>query len=428
MAIASIEIIADSSQVKTATQDLKALAQQGAAVQRTAIGIEKSLDATGNAARQTAVHIDKAKSSVGSFGQIAQNAGFQVQDFAVQVAGGQSAFMAFAQQAPQFLGAFGAGGAIASALVSIGAIIGGVAYSAMNGAKDVKTLADAVEQLGDAVVITDDGVALLTTEITELARVSQAAAMAQLAQEIVDAKNVIKMASGEVKTAYSDLTTGLNLSVVTTQLDRYKAAMEEGGNVAALATRAINQGPDLETGDRFGALEQSIRSVSKEFGISRERSLEFLQSVADASRSADGSGLQNLQNLVSGLSKETGFTNEKLSAFQNRLSEAFAEGRNAAEIIQVATGFLKDFEGALTSSTVEATQFTDRSKRLTEQLAIQKMELEGNVLQSRLHAAALALTNGEISKLSDEVVRAITENYNLEQAKLSAAAATREQA
>jgi hypothetical protein len=73
MAAASIEIIADSSQVKTATQDLKALAQQGAAVQRTAIGIEKSLDATGNAARQTAVHIDKAKSSVGSFGHIAQN-------------------------------------------------------------------------------------------------------------------------------------------------------------------------------------------------------------------------------------------------------------------------------------------------------------------------------------------------------------------
>ncbi|EHM00526.1 hypothetical protein HMPREF9946_02566 [Acetobacteraceae bacterium AT-5844] len=55
-------------------------------------------------------------------GYIAGQAGFQIQDFAVQVAGGQNAMIAFAQQAPQLLGIFGTAGAIAGATVAIGAI------------------------------------------------------------------------------------------------------------------------------------------------------------------------------------------------------------------------------------------------------------------------------------------------------------------
>ncbi|MBP7339637.1 hypothetical protein [Niveispirillum sp.] len=55
-------------------------------------------------------------------GPIAQQAGFQVQDFFVQVASGQNALVAFAQQAPQFLGAFGVFGSLAGAALAIGAV------------------------------------------------------------------------------------------------------------------------------------------------------------------------------------------------------------------------------------------------------------------------------------------------------------------
>lgn len=56
------------------------------------------------------------------FGQLAGQAGFQVQDFAVQTMAGTSALTAFAQQAPQLLGAFGPAGAIAGAVLAVGAI------------------------------------------------------------------------------------------------------------------------------------------------------------------------------------------------------------------------------------------------------------------------------------------------------------------
>ncbi|MBP7339084.1 hypothetical protein [Niveispirillum sp.] len=76
---------------------------------------------------------DVARGSVGRFGVIAQQAGFQVQDFFVQVASGQSALVAFAQQAPQLLGAFGTIGSLAGAALAIGAVglqLAGVAGSA----------------------------------------------------------------------------------------------------------------------------------------------------------------------------------------------------------------------------------------------------------------------------------------------------------
>lgn len=75
-----------------------------------------------------------------------QNIGFQVQDFAVQVAGGTSALRAFGQQAPQLLGAFGPAGAIAGAVVSVGALIAQIVMAT----KETKAATEETERLGEA--------------------------------------------------------------------------------------------------------------------------------------------------------------------------------------------------------------------------------------------------------------------------------------
>lgn len=75
------------------------------------------------------------------FGQIAGQAGYQVGDFAVQVQGGQSALIAFSQQGSQLLGAFGAFGAIAGAVLAVSAALGGAflrsSQEAKKGAKEL---------------------------------------------------------------------------------------------------------------------------------------------------------------------------------------------------------------------------------------------------------------------------------------------------
>jgi chromosome segregation ATPase len=87
-------------------------------------------------------------------GQLAGQAGYQIQDFAVQVGSGTSALTAFAQQAPQLLGAFGPAGAIAGAFVAIGAIAVKVFLSMKDGAmtaeEKAKKLAETLTKITEA--------------------------------------------------------------------------------------------------------------------------------------------------------------------------------------------------------------------------------------------------------------------------------------
>jgi hypothetical protein len=121
---------------------------------------ETALDAVATSTKRaetasTAAAAASTKQAAGTsrVGTIAQSAGYQVQDFAVQVAGGTSALVAFSQQAPQFLGVFGPGGAIAGALIAVGAIAAkvfiGMADDSASAAEKAQLLAEAVEQIGE---------------------------------------------------------------------------------------------------------------------------------------------------------------------------------------------------------------------------------------------------------------------------------------
>jgi hypothetical protein len=57
------------------------------------------------------------------FGLVMQQSGYQVQDFAVQVAGGQSALVAFSQQGSQLVSIFGPKGAILGAGLAVGVLV-----------------------------------------------------------------------------------------------------------------------------------------------------------------------------------------------------------------------------------------------------------------------------------------------------------------
>ena len=116
-------------------------------------GAARSIDAVAQASDRAATSTAKSTKGVASAGQIAQSAGYQVQDFAVQVAGGTSALTAMAQQAPQFLGVFGPGGAIAGALIAVGAIalkvFNGMADDSANAEEKAAFLAEAIKEVSD---------------------------------------------------------------------------------------------------------------------------------------------------------------------------------------------------------------------------------------------------------------------------------------
>jgi hypothetical protein len=89
-----------------------------------------------------------AATSSRQFGFVAQQSGYQLGDFAVQVASGQSAMVAFIQQGSQFLGIFGAFGAIAGAALAIG---GGIYMMFDKMAENAKAATDEVSSLTEEI-------------------------------------------------------------------------------------------------------------------------------------------------------------------------------------------------------------------------------------------------------------------------------------
>lgn len=107
---------------------------------------ESSLNKLDSAAKNTNNTVNTTTASTSKLGGVMGNAGYQIQDFAVQVGAGTSALTAFAQQAPQLLGSFGPQGAIAGAIVAVGAI---AAKVFINMAENAAMSGEAMEDMGD---------------------------------------------------------------------------------------------------------------------------------------------------------------------------------------------------------------------------------------------------------------------------------------
>lgn len=85
---------------------------------------------------------ESASGATRNLGQIIGQAGYQVQDFAVQVASGQSALTAFVQQGSQLAGIFGPAGIIAGAALAIGGVATQLLFMGESAAQANKKIED----------------------------------------------------------------------------------------------------------------------------------------------------------------------------------------------------------------------------------------------------------------------------------------------
>jgi hypothetical protein len=124
------------------------------------------LKSASSQATQFGRSIQQTTSQTRGFQMGLQNVGFQVQDVAVQIAGGTSAFTALAQQLPQLLSGFGLLG------VGIGTVVGvgGALWKVFGGAGDAaKTTVDALKSLSEALTDAKSASDLLALSQGELA-------------------------------------------------------------------------------------------------------------------------------------------------------------------------------------------------------------------------------------------------------------------
>lgn len=288
-----IEIEADVAKLLTGQQQAnKALDNIGDNAQKTS-GQFKKLDTQLNATSK--VMSSWLKGSV-------QQAGYQIQDFIVQVQGGQSALVAFSQQGSQLAGAFGPGGAIVGALIALGTVVAGTLISSLNGGKSaMDALKDAAERMNDVISISTQGIAALSDKYANLARVNATAATLlrnQAAIEYNQAISKIPKAIGDAADSFLSFgdkaisafgggyasIDGFNdrLKSLNITTDDYKSAMNQAYGAEQAFSATAN------------SIGNTVGAVASRLGISEEAAFGLTKQLADLSDNPSPQALQTL--------------------------------------------------------------------------------------------------------------------------------------
>ncbi|HHQ2450411.1 TPA: tail protein (tape measure) [Klebsiella pneumoniae] len=288
-----IEIEADVAKLLTGQQQAnKALDNIGDNAQKTS-GQFKKLDTQLNATSK--VMSSGLKGSV-------QQAGYQIQDFIVQVQGGQSALVAFSQQGSQLAGAFGPGGAIVGALIALGTVVAGTLISSLNGGKSaMDALKDAAERMNDVISVSTQGIAALSDKYANLARVNATAATLlrnQAAIEYNQAISKIPKAIGDAADSFLSFGNkaisafgggyasidGFNdrLKSLNITTDDYKSAMNQAYGAGQAFSATAN------------SIGNTVGAVASRLGISEEAAFGLTKQLADLSDNPSPQALQTL--------------------------------------------------------------------------------------------------------------------------------------
>ncbi|HBR2871875.1 TPA: tail protein (tape measure) [Klebsiella pneumoniae] len=288
-----IEIEADVAKLLTGQQQAnKALDSIGDNAQKTS-GQFKKLDTQLNATSK--VMSSGLKGSV-------QQAGYQIQDFIVQVQGGQSALVAFSQQGSQLAGAFGPGGAIVGALIALGTVVAGTLISSLNGGKSaMDALKDAAERMNDVISISTQGIAALSDKYANLARVNATAATLlrnQAAIEYNQAISKIPKAIGDAADSFLSFgdkaisafgggyasIDGFNdrLKSLNITTDDYKSAINQAYGAGQAFSATAN------------SIGNTVGAVASRLGISEEAAFGLTKQLADLSDNPSPQALQTL--------------------------------------------------------------------------------------------------------------------------------------
>lgn len=246
--------------------------------------------------------VENGAKGTGKWKSSMQQAGYQVQDFIIQVQGGQSALVAFAQQGSQLAGAFGPSGAVFGAVIALSSVLAGVLITSLNGGKNaMDALKDAAEAMDKVITVSQNGVAALSDKYANLARVNAEAAtilrnqamieynaaIAKIPKSINDASNSIVGFTDKLKTSFIGGIASIdefnkNLSTVGVTADTYSAAMEQARNAGAKFTVNAN------------AIQNTVTTLADKFGVSEQRAFELSKQLSDVANNPTPEALQRL--------------------------------------------------------------------------------------------------------------------------------------
>lgn len=277
--------------------------------------------------------VETGAKGTGAWKNSMQQAGYQVQDFIIQVQGGQSALVAFAQQGSQLAGAFGPGGAVIGSVIALSSVLAGVLITSLNGGKNaMDALKEAAEAMDKVITISQNGVAALSDKYALLAKTNTEVATLMRNQALLEYNEAIN----KIPKAISDASSSL-LSFGDKALSAFSGgyASVDGFNdrLATLEITTDNYSEAMKqaygAGQAFQATANSIGNtvgaVADKFGISEQKAFEFSKQLSDIAKNPTPEALQRLATELQNTQSSTEKGQAALTAFVGKLVELSRE-------------------------------------------------------------------------------------------------------
>lgn len=378
--------------------------------------LRQDLTALGPAGESALARLDAAAQKSGSGMQAASKsavdlryavgqAGFQVQDFAVQVQGGTSALTALSQQGAQLLGVFGPTGAIAGAVLTVGLLATQIISAATSG-KDLdgvlKDVEASTKALNAAVQTRLNSLDAEAKRIQDLTTYYRTLNEVQLAGERVSLARQQKALAGKQDDLFGDLGSALsgyratasrlmmadpNSSIPVGDLSSSNAAIEQAQRVfdglkdAANQTRegiygVIGQLSDLaKTADASSrpAIEALINALlDNEDKLMRNgeaaRSLSERQKLIEQASGGAAQGVTAVGNAASGATGQVSGMASATSLLASRLADLQAAANQTASAPSAALASAQRILNITTTQGNKAADLAVQSERAANSL------------------------------------------------------------
>ncbi|MFP2128114.1 tail protein (tape measure) [Escherichia coli] len=314
-----------------------------------------------------------------------QQAGYQVQDFIVQVQGGQSALVAFSQQGSQLAGAFGPGGAVIGAILALSSVVAGALITSLNGGKSaMDALKDAAEAMDKVITVSQNGVAALSDKYAYLAKTNAEVATLMRNQALLEYNEAIN----KIPKAISDASSSL-LSFGDKALSAFSGgyASVDGFNdrLATLEITTDNYSEAMKqaygAGQAFQATANSIGNtvgaVADKFGITEQKAFELSKQLSDIAKNPSPEALQRLATELQNTQSSTEKGQTALTAFIGTLVNLSREAVTAKGNVAA----LKDETDNLTAGQKNLIKQSERN------LALSKLQGEARAKLQAQYAA-----------------------------------------
>lgn len=321
---------------------------------------------------KTAVAVNNAINGTNKFRTAMQQGGYQVQDFIVQVQGGQSALVAFSQQGSQLAGAFGPAGAVVGALIALGSVITGVLITSLNGGKSaMDALKDAAESMDKVISISTNGVAALSDKYAALARTNAEVAtlmrnqalleynqaIAKIPKAITDAADSFVTLGDRAVAAIGGASPSIKkfndeLSSLKITTDSWSEAITQAASNGQYASGVTN------------SLAATVNTLASRLGISQQEAFNLAKELSTLSKNPSP---QALQELAEKLQQMKSSSTDGQAAITELVGKVVALAREAANA-KVNVDALNSSTDNLTSGQKGLIQQSERS------LALSKLE------------------------------------------------------